>query len=305
MSPPATKWQRQGLIVRPDPARWWMRTHAMVPTPYLRTDGTHRLFFSGRNDTNQSHIGWADIALDEGHASVIRLSEEPVLAPGKLGTFDDNGVTPSCVIRSGNETLLYYIGWNPGSTTRMNIFGGLAVSTDDGDSFTRWSEAPILERSKTDPYINTAPFVVADGDKFLMYYVSGVGWDDPDNPRYLIKMANSSDGKNWLRDGKIAINFSDNEEKALARPFVIARDGGWQMWFAHKGDAYRLGYAESDDGVKWERDDSRSGIYTAISGWDSEMVEYGAIVDAGSFRYLFYNGNNYGFDGFGYATSQS
>jgi hypothetical protein len=179
------------------------------------------------------------------------------------------------------------------------------VSTDDGDSFTRWSEAPIIERSRTDPYINTAPFVVRQGDQLRMYYVSGVGWDDPDNPRYLIKTAYSSDGKSWQRDGRIAIDFSDSGEKALARPFVIAQDGGWQMWFAHKGDAYRFGYAESDDGVTWQRDDSRSGIDVATTGWDSEMIEYGAIVDAGGYRYLFYNGNNYGFDGLGYVVSPS
>jgi predicted GH43/DUF377 family glycosyl hydrolase len=305
MRAPAIEWQRQGLLVRPDPARWWMRTHAMVPTPHLRADGTHRIFFSGRNDDNQSHIGWADLALDDGQATVLRVSKEPVLSPGKLGTFDDNGVTPSCAIRIGTEVLLYYIGWNPGSTTRMNIYGGLAVSTDDGDSFTRWSEAPILERSRTDPYINTAPFVVADGREFRMYYVSGVGWDDPDNPRYLIKTARSTDGKTWQRDGQVAIDFSGAEEKALARPFVIAEDGCWRMWFAHKGHAYRFGYAESDDGLTWQREDHLSGFSVAASGWDSEMIEYGAIVDAGEYRYLFYNGNNYGFDGFGYAVSRS
>ena len=305
MPTPEFEWKRQGLLVQPDPTRWWMRTHAMVPTPYLRANGTHRLYFSGRNDDNQSHIGWADIALDAGSASVLRISEDPILTPGKLGTFDDNGVTPSCAIRVGNEVLLFYIGWNPGSTTRMNIYGGLAVSSDDGDSFTRWSEAPILERSITDPYINTAPFVVADGDGFRMYYVSGTGWDDPDNPRYLIKTATSPDGKIWQRDGRIAIDFTSPAEKALARPFVIAEGGRWQMWFAHKGDTYRFGFAESDDGVKWRRDDSRSGFDIAPEGWDSEMIEYGAIVNAGGYRYLFYNGNNYGFDGLGYAVSRS
>lgn len=303
MSTHIFNWERRGLLVCPDPDCWWMRTHAMAPTPHLRTDGTHRLYFSGRNDDNQSHIGWADISLGNGLATVVQMSEAPVLAPGKLGTFDDNGVTPSCVIRVGDEVLLYYIGWNPGSTTRMNIYGGLAVSKDDGDSFTRWSEAPILERSKTDPYINTAPFVVADGNQFRMYYVSGIGWDDPDNPRYLIKTATSPDGKTWQRDGRIAIDFSDTEEKALARPFVLAEDGHWRMWFAHKGNAYRFGYAESVDGVIWRRDDIRSGFNVATTGWDSEMIEYGAIVEADGYNYLFYNGNNYGFDGLGYAVS--
>ena len=305
MSKSDFEWQRKGLLIRPDPTRWWMRTHAMVPTPHLREDGVHRIYFSGRNDDNQSHIGWADIALNDGLAAVIEISKEPVLTPGNLGTFDDNGVTPSCAIRIDNEVLLYYIGWNPGSTTRMNIFGGLAVSTDDGDSFTRWSEAPILERSIMDPYINTAPFVVIHSSGLRMFYVSGVGWDDPENPRYLIKTATSTNGKSWQRDGQIAIDFSGPEEKALARPFVTIEEGCWHMWFAHKGDNYRFGYAESNDGVVWNRIDDQAGVNVSATGWDSEMMEYGAIINAGGYRYLFYNGNNYGFDGFGYAVSQA
>jgi len=305
MSKSDFEWHRKGLLIRPDPARWWMRTHAMVPTPHLREEGVHRIYFSGRNDDNQSHIGWADIALNDGSAAVIEISKEPVLMPGNLGTFDDNGVTPSCAVRIGNEILLYYIGWNPGSTTRMNIYGGLAVSTDDGNSFTRWSEAPILERSITDPYINTAPFVVTYSSGLRMFYVSGVGWDDPENPRYLIKTATSTDGKLWQRDGEIAIDFSGPEEKALARPFVTVEDGYWRMWFAHKGDNYRFGYAESNDGVVWQRLDDLAGVDVSATGWDSEMIEYGAIINAGGYRYLFYNGNNYGFDGLGYAVSQA
>jgi len=305
MSKSDFEWHRKGLLIRPDPARWWMRTHAMVPTPHLREEGVHRIYFSGRNDDNQSHIGWADIALNDGSAAVIEISKEPVLMPGNLGTFDDNGVTPSCAVRIGNEILLYYIGWNPGSTTRMNIYGGLAVSTDDGDSFTRWSEAPILERSITDPYINTAPFVVIHSSGLRMFYVSGVGWDDPENPRYLIKTATSTDGKSWQRNGQIAIDFSGPEEKALARPFVTVEDGYWRMWFAHKGDNYRFGYAESNDGVVWQRLDDLAGVDVSATGWDSEMIEYGAIINAGGYRYLFYNGNNYGFDGLGYAVSQA
>lgn len=305
MPKPYFEWQRKGLLIRPDPARWWMHTHAMVPTPYLRGEGVHRIYFSGRNDKNQSHIGWADVALEDGSATVLEISKEPVLTPGKLGTFDDNGVTPSCAIRVGKEVFLYYIGWNPGSTTRMNIFGGLAVSTDDGDSFTRWSEAPILERSRIDPYINTAPFVVIHGNKLRMFYVSGVGWDDPDNPRYLIKTATSNNGKCWKRDGEVAIDFSGPKEKALARPFVTVEDNYWRMWFAHKGSNYRFGYAESDDGAIWQRLDEQVGMDVATTGWDSEMVEYAAIVNTGRYRYLFYNGNNYGFDGLGYAVSQA
>ena len=78
---------------------------------------------------------------------------------------------------------------------------------------------------------------------------------------------------------------------------MIHEDGRWKMWFAHKGEAYRLGYAESDDGLNWDRNDERLNIKLGPDGFDSEMMEYGAVVTHGEKRFLFYNGNNYGADG--------
>src|SRR3546814_12999588 len=71
------------------------------------------------------------------------------------------------------------------------------------------------------------------------------------------------------------------------------------MWFAHKGEAYRLGYAESDDGIRWQRDDSFAGVAPSASGWDSQMVEYAAVARHGARYFMFYNGDNYGAGGIG------
>jgi len=78
------------------------------------------------------------------------------------------------------------------------------------------------------------------------------------------------------------------------------------MWFAYKGDikqgiGYRLGYAESIDGIKWERMDRCVGITVSEDGWDSDMIEYAAVVPYKNKYYMFYNGNNYGEFGIGLA----
>jgi len=44
-----------------------------------------------------------------------------------------------------------------------------------------------------------------------------------------------------------------------------------------------------------------AGIERSHSGWDSEMICYAYAVDAGSHRYLFFNGNRHGSTGFGVA----
>ena len=67
---------------------------------------------------------------------------------------------------------------------------------------------------------------------------------------------------------------------------------------------YRLGYAEWIDGI-WIRRDDQVGLFASKEGWDSEMVCFPCIVDACGKRYMFYNGNNYGETGFGYAILES
>lgn len=298
------KWRKLGLIIQPDTRLPWAQTHCMVPTPYVLGEGLVRVYFSGRDAENRSHIGHATVDLNR-DGKVVDYSTEPVLAPGALGCFDDNGVTPSCVVDLPNgEIGLYYIGWNPGSTVRMHIFGGLAISGDGGKCFERWSRAPILERNRTDPYLNTAPWVVRDGDGYRIFYVSGHEWLHKDLPRYNIKTGHSKDGKHWVREGHVCLDFKDDSEHALARPYVVIEEGLWRMWFSYKSDYYTIGYAESRDGLNWERLDHLAGIDVSPGGFDSEMIEYGATVLHGGRRFMFYNGNNYGYDGIGLAVSE-
>jgi hypothetical protein len=300
----AQQWRKLGLIIKPDKRLFWAQTHCMVPTPQNLGDGLARVFFSGRDALNRSHIGHATVDLNL-NGRVLDYATEPVLAPGALGCFDDNGVTPSCVFEFPNGELgLYYIGWNPGSTVRMHIFGGLAISKDRGKTFERWSRAPILERTRTDPYLNTAPWVVRDGDGYRIFYVSGYEWLHKDMPRYNIKTGYSKDGKHWVREGHVCLDFRDETEHALARPYVVVEDGVWRMWFSYKSTCYRIGYAESRDGLSWERLDYLAGIDLSPSGFDSEMIEYAAVVRHDGRRFMFYNGNNYGFEGIGLAVSK-
>ncbi len=297
-------WRKLGLIIQPDKRLPWAQTHCMVPTPQRLGDGLVRVFFSGRDAWNRSHIGYATVDLNH-DGRVVDYSPDAVLAPGALGCFDDNGVTPSCVVDlPSGEIGLYYIGWNPGSTVRMHIFGGLAISKDGGKTFERWSRAPILERTRTDPYLNTAPWVVRTGDGYRIFYVSGHEWLNKDLPRYNIKTGHSQDGKHWVREGHVCLDFKDDTEHALARPYVILADGLWRMWFSYKSVEYRIGYAESRDGLNWERLDHLASIDVSPSGFDSEMVEYAAVVRHDDHCFMFYNGNNYGFDGIGLAVSE-
>ena len=139
-----------------------------------------------------------------------------------------------------------------------------------------------------------------------MWYVSCVGWDSrPEGPRhrYLIKYAESDDGLQWRRDGRVVLPLAGPDEYAISRPWVIRDADAYRMWFSSRGDEYRLGYAESADGLTWRRNDLGAQLEPAAEGWDSEMIAYPCVFDRGGERWLLYNGNGYGRSGVGLATA--
>ena len=74
------------------------------------------------------------------------------------------------------------------------------------------------------------------------------------------------------------------------------------MWFAAKGENYRMGYAESLDGKKWARNDEFGGLNVTSGSFDSDMVEYFSVMKSGGRKFMFYNGNGYGAEGIGVAA---
>ncbi len=297
-------WRKLGQIITPENInRDWMVTHAMDPTVDLVEGDVCRFYFCGRNESNQSLIGYADIDLND-PTTILRAPKKPVLGLGSLGAFDDNGVTASCLVNHDGKKYLYYIGWKPRSTTRFGLMTGLAISEDNGKTFERYSRAPILNLTDREPYsILTAPYVLKDEDEWKMWYVSCEGWLHADLPTYNIKLATSEDGIHWDQKGTVCLDFKDENETALARPCVQKEFGIYRMWLSYKtkDQTYRIGYAESADGIKWKRMDEAVGITVSETGWDSEMIEYPYVFSHKDSKYMVYNGNGYGTNGAGLA----
>jgi hypothetical protein len=280
-----------------------MASHAALP---ILDEGARpaRLYFTSRDTRGRSHIGVAGLDLDP-EPRVADVQPDAVLAPGPLGAFDDAGVTGSCVLRHEGRHYLYYTGWSLGVSVPFYLAAGLAVS-DDGRTFRRASAAPLLDRTEEDPYLTASPWVLVDGGVWRMWYVSGTAWDIVDGQprhRYLIKYAESRDGRAWDRADTICIPYRDASEFAFGRPCVIRENGRFRMWFSSRGDSYRLGYAESDDGTRWVRDDDVAGLPPSPEGWDSEMVTYPLVFRHRGRLHMLYNGNGYGRTGIGLAVA--
>jgi len=297
-------WQKLGLLFSPDNQAEWFVTHAALPTAEAIDDDILRVYFSGRDEVGRAQIGYFDCEL-EPEPRVLRVSNAPIICFGEKGLFDDRGVVTSCLIDYESEKYLYYTGWMLGVTVPFYFYIGLAIAPQGTIDFVKHAPVPIMDRNSIDPYLLGSPFILVENDIWRMWYVSAQRWEqhgDGLRHYYLIKYAWSEDGLIWHRDGHICIDFSSDAEYALARPHVIKEDGYYHMWYAYRGDAYRIGYAVSEDGLNWERRDSEVGIDVSESGWDSEMIEYPYIFDHQGKRYMLYNGNGYGKTGIGLAV---
>jgi len=301
-------WSKRGLLIPAPTEQAWARSHAALPAVEGVDRNNIMLLYSPRDAQGRAHVARARVeVMPEGELTVVKHDPEPVLSPGSLGAFDDSGVTMSCLVEGDDATLLYYTGWTLGITVPFYFYAGLAIRPHGQCQFKRVSPAPILDRSAVDPYLTASPWVLREGDLWRMWYVSCATWEvvkEEVRHFYHLRYAESVDGIHWRREGRVAVDFADDGEYAISRPCVVREQGRFRMWFAARGDRYRLGYAESTDGVNWDRDDSRAGLCTSDQGLDAEMIAYPAVFDAGGSRYMLYNGNGYGLSGIGYAIAE-
>jgi hypothetical protein len=120
----------------------------------------------------------------------------------------------------------------------------------------------------------------------------------------VIRHATSEDGISWRTHPEVCLEPDLPDEYAVGRPSVIRDKDGYRMWYSIRSfrRLYAIGYAESEDGIHWRRDDAAAGIEKSTEGWDSEMICYPFVVDINGERIMFYNGNGRGITGFGYAV---
>lgn len=263
-----------------------------------------RIYCGFRADANVSRIGYVDVSAGN-PKEVIGVSAAPVLDIGLPGTFDDNGVLPASILCHENKLYLYYGGFMLGVKVPYFLFSGLAVSDDAGMTFTRYWQTPIVDRSDEGLFFRTASFVMKEEGIWKMWYIAGSRWLEHNGkqlPQYTMKYMESPDGVTWDRQGHACFHLQ-GDEHGFGRPWVVRGKAGYKMYYSVRSlsKGYRLGYATSPDGKEWTRRDHALGLEVSDEGWDSQALCYSAVISYGDKKYLFYNGNNYGETGFGYA----
>lgn len=302
------RWEKLGRVYAPRGESAWAQAHAFLPTARSLGDGRVRVYAAFRDAGQVGRVGFVDVD-ERDPTRVLRVSGRPALDVGEPGTFDDSGVSPVSLVEHEGRLLLYYIGWQLGVKVRYALLMGLAESTDGGETFRRTSRVPVLERSDPELFVRSAGFVLKDAGRWRMWYVAGDRWVEVAGkqvPTYNVRHLESDDPARWGASGRVCVELAPGgDEYGFGRPFVVKDGGGrFRMWYSVRtvSRGYRIGYAESDDGLGWERRDAEAGIDVSASGWDSEMVCFACVLPTRHGTYMFYNGNGYGETGFGVAA---
>lgn len=268
------------------------------------------------NDALKMFYGARDrgIGLAEGHARDLsrwRKRERPLLEAGSKGAFDAGGVlSPAIVPVSDSLWYMYYVGYDPtrvkGAIKVHQI--GLAQSTDQGETWARVSTEPVLPLGppgSCDGATISSNTVLKLGDRWYSWY-TGIS-----QIPYLasICLATSGDGIHWDKyphNPVLSYNpYVETDAFMVATPQVLHEEGVFKMWYNSKGFGegrsignYRIGYAESLDGIHWERCAKLPVLGPSGSGWDATMVEYPEVLNIGGTHYMWYCGEGYGTIGY-------
>jgi hypothetical protein len=301
------RWEKRGLVWGPDGFAPWAAHSALQPTPHLIENGPLRVYAGLRDANGRGSVGFVDLDPHD-PSRVLRVCEHPALAPADAGSFAVDGVVPTAVARDGDVLRLYYAGYRQGhGDVRFRAFAGLALSDDGGESFRAHSDAPVLPPTDEGRLFRAIHTIRHEDGRWRAWYGAGSEFRRGERktlPVYDIRYCESPDGIEFPDAGSVCIPISGDEHR-VGRPWVVRSGSGYEMYFGAGTERvpYRLAYATSPDGIEWRRDDEAlgTGLGPSDDGWDSEMIAYPAAVEVEGRTYLFYNGNGYGRDGFGFA----
>lgn len=318
------KWRKLGKIF--DPTRHKLPNGCVqfAQSPQaLVFDDFVRIYFSTRaldpsNGKYLSHVAFVDMR--KNLCDVIRVSDHTVIPLGRLGTFDEHGIFPMNVVRHDGAVYGYTCGWSRRVSVSVETAIGLAISRDDGLTFERIGDGPVMAASLAEPCLVGDGFVRVIDGVFHMWYIFGTGWkkyapDASPDRTYKIGHAISRDGVEWVKEeGRQIVPDRLGPDESQALPTVIRIGTRHHMFFCYResfdfrtgrGRGYRIGHAWSDDLANWTRNDEQPMLEGTAGEWDGDMQCYPHTFECDGQIFLLYNGNEFGRHGFGLAVLEA
>ena len=168
---------------------------------------------------------------------------------------------------------------------------------------------PVLEVGPTGSWDGelVQPNVLFDGSEYKMWYI---GITNPATHPFLLGLATSPDGLNWTKyPGNPIMGTAEPSGwsyPAVFHPSVLWDGQKYRMWYeGYTEDGYKIGYAESSDGINWNKHPANPVFEHGDPGtWDEASTEAPFVILEGTTYRMWYRGKNAsGAEGIGYALS--
>jgi hypothetical protein len=322
---PFQPWVKRGVVLQPGFAGTRSSERMSAPSVVKLKDGRLRMYFWTMGHPNADapknaapfHYIFAAEASPANPFHWQLVKQEPMLGPSPTGNIRDRGPSfPWVVPRDDGPWLMYYGAWGTWAPPKdLSNRTGLAISKDRGLTWSVLDETvlPLGKPGSIDAGLTGSVDVMRTGPQsYMMWYTAGERYQmvgDVYRGIVHIGMARSTDGIHWQKLPEPALRARleavPEFEAVVSKPSVLVIDGTYHMWFSifdMKSKGYRLGYARSADGVKWQRYFDRQILPLTPGGFDSENQSYPCVIDMGKQLWMFYTGNAFGATGIGLAT---
>jgi len=232
----------------------------------------------------------------------MREEENPVIAIGLEGEWDDATVTSGPVILDGLVYKMWYGGYD-GQYYRI----GLATSSD-GITWERYEGNPVFDLGESGRWDDSdvAPStVIFDQSLYKMWYV---GREDATGI-WRVGYATSADGISWERNENPVLDIGEADEwddEDIAAAYVLFNGEFYEMWYmGHDGSQTRIGYAFSSGGIdEWTKYEANP-ILVPEKGWELRDTGVGSVLSQDSEYKMWYMGQTSGSGRIGYAIDFS
>ena len=98
-------WEKLGLVYCAGGKQAWAQSHAFVPTAMMLDEEHVRVYAAFLDRERVGRLGFVDLDA-RNPLRVLRVADRPVLDIGVAGTFDENGLTPMCIVE--NEGRFFF-----------------------------------------------------------------------------------------------------------------------------------------------------------------------------------------------------
>lgn len=256
---------------------------------HVMHDGTeYKSFIGGSDGTGFSTGLWTSETLESGWTA---NPGNPILSNGPEGSWDEYSVANPMVLKDGGTYKMWYTGYDNENLARI----GYATSSD-GTVWEKFENNPVLDVSTDDwdSFHLHTPYIVKDGETYRMWYAG----HDGSGGTWGIGYATSTDGVNWERPSMdpVLVPEENWEFTAVHTPVVMVEQGKFLMWYGGQdgnlgtGGIVQTGFAASEDGVHWVKDEQNPVLKV---GGPNTSDEYVALalgifkVDATTYKMVY------------------